>query len=377
MLGFLFALWSQSAGNQTYAALTVEQFEKYVFVEMTNKVFFAKRGTFVGGKGSDKPIIELNDLDKEPGDAITIPLRKALTGTGIYGDQTLWASEEAMVFYYMRTYINQHRHGAGTGGRMSRRRVAFDSDQEAAQALGAWLADKRDAAIFEAFYRLHPAHVVASTATGGLALTQRYHPNWWVPGSTTMTGYGAGPANAAAVTGEEDNLLDQATDKMSAQILDKIAAVAEENNFLPVNVDGEPRYCLVIHPRQAYQLRQDSDWNQAQQQANVRGRSNPMFQGAIGEWNSLIVFKSNRVEAGTTNTSVRRALMIAGNALASALAGGPFTDAETWDYGNEHRYMAGLVYGYMRGDFQSDDVNATVFNQGSMVISTYSPAVAT
>ncbi len=371
------ALWEQSAGNQTYAALTVEQFEKFVFVEMQDKVFFNKKGTFVGGKGSDKPIIEYNQLNKEPGDAITIPLRKVLTGDGIYGDKTLWDNEEAMIFYYMRVYINQLRHGAGTGGRMSRQRVAFDSDQEAATSLGSWLADKKDASTFEAIYRLHTAHVVAGTGSGGLGLTQRYHPNWFIPGSVTMTGYGADPANAAAVTGEEDNLMSQATDKMSAQMLDKIANICEVNNFLPIMVDSEPRFVVIIHPNASYQLRQDTDWNQAQQQANVRGRKNPMFQGAIGEWNSLIVFKSNRVEVGSTNANVRRSIVMAGNALASAASGGPFTDGETWDYGNQHRYMAGLVYGMMRADFQSDDVNATIFNQSSMVVSTYSPAVTT
>ncbi len=368
-------LWEQGAGNATYSALTVEQFESFVFLEMINKVFFGKRGTFVGPRGSDKPIIELNQLSKEPGDAITIPLRLALTGTGKYGDKTLWDNEEAVVFYYMRVYINQLRHAAGTGGRMSRQRVAFDADAEVAQALGTWLADKKDASIFESFYRLHPAHIAASTGTGGLNLTQTYHPNWLVPDSATMTGYGAGPANAAAVTGQEDLLSGEAQQKMSASLLDKLCVIFEENNFLAVNIDGEPRYPLVVHPRQAYQLRQDQDWNQAQQQGNVRGRKNPMFQGAIGEWNSLIVFKSNRVEASTTAVEVRRAIMMGGNAMASALSGGPFTDRETWDYGNQHRYMAGLVFGYMRGDFQSDDVNATIFNQSSMIVSTYSPSV--
>lgn len=367
-------LWSQSAGNQTYAALTVEQFERAVLVEMDNAVFWNKRDVFAGPVGSDKPIIEYNQLNKEAGDAITVPLRKRLTGVGKYGDKTLWDSEEAMIFYYYRVYINQLRHAAGTGGRMSRQRVAFDSDMQAAAALGEWLATKRDDYLFEAIYRLHPAHVVASLANGGLVLTQRYNPNWLVPGSTTMDGYGASPANAAAVTTEEDGMTDAAEFYMSAALLDKIAAQVEANNFLPVKVDGEERYPVIIHPYQAYQLRQDSDWNQAQQQANVRGRANPMFQAAIGEWNNLLVYKSNKAEAGSS-ASIRRALIMAGNAVASAASGGPFTDAETWDYGNQHRYMAGIVFGLMRGDFEEDAATPTILNQSSMIVSTYSPAV--
>lgn len=367
-------LFSQVAGNQAASELTAEQFEEYVFVEHTNKVFFNRRGTFVGPKGSDKPIIEFNQLGKEPGDAITIPLRMALSGAGKFGDQELWGSEEAYVARNMRVYINQLRHGTGTEGRMSRQRVAFDSDVQAARALGEWLARQRDNYVFEAIYRLHPDHVVAATGSGGLGLSQVVHPNWLVAGSASIDGYDSSPANEAAIQAEEALLTGAADEVMSAELLDIIAAQAEVNNFMPIMIDGEPRYILIIHPYQAKQLREDTDWAQAQQNANVRGSQNPMFRGAIGEWNNLVVYKSNKVEVSPGDADVRRAILLAGNACASAMSGGAFTDRETWDYGNQHRYMAGMVFGYRRADWYEQGASDP-FNQSSMIISTYSPAV--
>lgn len=367
------SLFEQPAGNQTYSALTAEEWEALVWAEHLDAVFFTEKDGWIGEPGSDAPIIELDNLNKEPGDGITVPLRKKLTGAGKYGDKTLWDNEEALTFYYLKVFINQLRHASGTAGRMTRQRTAFDSDEQAARALGQWLADKRDGMVFESAYRLIPAHIQASTGTGGLGITARYHVNWYAPDSSTLTGFGSAPANAAAVTGQEDLLADTATQIMGVSLLDDIAAELAVQNILPIIVDGEERYPIVLHPYQTKQLRRDSEWQAAVQAGWKRGRDNPLFKKAIGLWNSLIVYENNRIEAG--NNNCRRAIAFGANFMAYARAGEAFTDRETWDYGNQHRYMAGVVNGWNRADFQSDDANATKFNQSSMVISTYSPGL--
>ncbi len=357
----------------TYDALTAEEFEARVWLEQMDKSFFSEKREWMGEPGSDRPIITLNNLQKEAGDAITVPLLKLLTGDGKFGDETLWDSEEAMVFYNLRVYINQWRHATGTKGRINRQRPAFNSDQAASLAMGRWMAGKLDQMIFDALYKLYPAHITAAANIGGLAKTARYNPNWYVPNAGgDMDGYGADPANLAAVTAEEDELTDSSSHHMGTGLLEDVAAELRVNNFIPIIVDGQEFYIGILHPYQAKQLRQDSLWNDAMQTAWGTGQNNPLFTGAMGKWAGIVLFEHNRVAVGTY-ANVRRAIFMAGNAMAYARSGEVYTNRQKWDYDNQNRYSIGVTNGYMRGDFVSDDANAYVFNQSSFIMSTFSP----
>lgn len=357
----------------TYDALTAEEFEAKVWLEQQDKSFFSAKREWQGDPGSDRPIITLNNLEKEAGDAITVPLLKKLTEDGKYGDETLWDHEEAMVFYNLRCYINQLRHATGTKGRMARKRPAFSTDAAASLAIGRWLAEKLDQMVFDTIYKLYPAHIVALAASGGLAKTERYHPNWYVPVSGgALDGYGADPANEAAVTTEEDQLTDSSAHHFNTTIISDMAAEMRVNNFMPVIENGEEFYLGFIHPYQYKQLRVDTNWNEAMQMAWGEGKKNPLFTGALGYWDGVVLYRHNKVAVGTSE-NIRRAIFMGGNALVYARAGEAFTNRALWDYENEHRFAIGVINGWMRGDFVSDDANAYVFNQSSMIASTFSP----
>ncbi len=366
------ALSSFDYTGATYDALTAEEFEARVWLEQDDKRFFAEKREWIGEPGSDSPIITLNNLEKEAGDAITVLMLKLLSEAGKYGDETLWDSEEAMVWYNLRCFINQLRHATGTAGRMTRKRVAFNTDTAAAMALGRWMAGKLDQAVFDCYYKLFPIHI-STSGSGGLAKTVRWNPNWYVPNAGgSMDGFGADPANEAAITVEEDQLADSSSHHMSTGILEDIAAEMRVENVMPVIVDGQEFFMGILHPYQAKQLRQDALWNDAMQRAWGTGQSNPLFTGAMGRWAGLVLYEHNRVAVGT-NVNVRRGIFFGGNSMAYARSGEAYTNRQLWDYDNERRYAIGVVNGYMRADFISDDVNATVFNQSSICVSTFSP----
>src|SRR5262245_54017419 len=90
-----------------------------LFHEVTAKTFW---GRFMG-KGSDSLIQQLTDTQKDKGDRIRVILRMLGTGSGIQGDNTLEGNEEALQTYTDDLLINQLRHAARTGGRVSEQRV--------------------------------------------------------------------------------------------------------------------------------------------------------------------------------------------------------------------------------------------------------------
>jgi hypothetical protein len=75
----------------------------------------------------------------------------------------------------------------------------------------------------------------------------------------------------------------------------------------PVKINGKETYVMVISRLQEKSLRADSKWITSQQEANVRGEDNPIFSGAIGIWDGVVIKVSERAQyrvgaGGTTAT---------------------------------------------------------------------------
>ena len=67
----------------------------------------------------------------------------------------------------------------------------------------------------------------------------------------------------------------------------------------PVKVNGEDFYICLVHPLQLKSLRGEAAWLQAQREANKRGNQNPIFSGAEGIWNGVVLHKYQRTELRT------------------------------------------------------------------------------
>lgn len=64
----------------------------------------------------------------------------------------------------------------------------------------------------------------------------------------------------------------------------------------PIKLGGKDQYALVISRLQEKSLKADKRWNENQQNANVRGEKNPIFSGAIGIWDGVIIKVSERMQ---------------------------------------------------------------------------------
>lgn len=220
-----------------------------LYVEAQRQMFFNK---FEGPEGSGMPVIRKDDLSKQPGDVIHINTLYNLTGSGVTGGDTLQGNEEEIRLAQTDLTIDWWRHAVAIDKR-AKGRINFDFVVQAAQPLlSKTAAKKMDNAIFALF-------------------------------GTKTTALYAGDASG---TGSLD-----ASDIMSTKLLSKVKTYLTHKLAEPVmDSNGNSYFNIVISEFDEYNLKQDERWIKAQQFAANRGTDNPMFTGALGVWDGMIIF---------------------------------------------------------------------------------------
>ena len=105
----------------------------------------------------------------------------------------------------------------------------------------------------------------------------------------------------------------------------------------PIKVDGMDKYIMLVHPWAARDLKDDPKWLAAQQNANVRGSKNPIFTGALGEYDGVILYEYERVvcdNTGASSANVCHNLLLGRQAACFAVARPAKHIEQTDDYGN-------------------------------------------
>src|SRR3990172_8485288 len=253
-------------------ALAVKRWSTSLAVEAEKKMYFKK---FLGSV-----ITRLADLEKKAGDQITHGLRMKRRGAGVTGDNTLEGNEEALTYYSDALLIDQLRHAVRSKGKASEQRVPYNMRATAREALATWWAERFDELIF---VYLSGARGVDTTLT--------------LPtGFTTFAGNALQTPDAAHIF--YANGLAKATitaaDVLTLSEIDKLVEKAEtvDPMIQPIMVDGEKTWVLLIHPYQATDLRTNTatgQWLDIQKAANSRGGSNPIFSGALGMYNGVVI----------------------------------------------------------------------------------------
>lgn len=335
--------------------LAVKLYSKRLFYEALKETSVFK---FIG-KGSDA-LIQLNPELKEVGDQLTYGLRMLLTGDGVQGDSTLEGNEEALTLYSDSILINQLRHAVRSGGKMSEQRVPYSIREEAMQGLKDWFADRIDTGFFNQI-----CGYAAQTDTKFTGNNTAVEPD--------SSHYIYATASTAEVSLS-------ASSSFSLALIDRAVTKAKTltPKIRPLKINGESKFVCFIHPFQTYQLRVNNtgtgQWVDIQKAAMMGGQisKNPIYTGALGEYNNVILHESTRVTQGLSAANVKRAVMC--GAQAAVLCTGKQTKAgldatwveELFDYKNQLGVAGGLIYGMKKSRFNSADF-------GTIVISSYSP----
>jgi len=384
-----------SEPGQTYnRALVKTLIEKKTHHEYLNKFYFKK---LVGADGSGAPIIKKDNFKKDKGDTFRMHMLPQLTGSGKPGDLTLIQSEESVIPYYVDMYINQLRHAVRSDGRMSDQRGEIDFIQEARPLLTNWVAKQLEVNMIRTAINGWPAFIQCSTTYGGLNVNSaapRPARYWYIAGGNDPTHSATDATYVNNVAAGETALENVETDWLKPTDLEFLAYKARTLNIPPIQTLGmRGGYVLLVHPNQTYQLRKNSTWFNAMQNAGPRDEKGNLIFAGVGadgyvlSYAGIHVFESNEILNSqpsalytddaqiddAADTNVYRAIMLGGNAIAWSEAKTPFFTTEDIDYANQTGVAINTMFGMGRTDYKSDDSNATIYARNLIVYSTYSP----
>jgi len=265
-------------------AIAVEKFNAMAFREYVDKLILKPWM----GTSAEAVIHVQEDILKSVGDAVTFNLAGALSGAGITGDSTMEGNEEAMNFYGHRLVIDQVKNAVLLAGSMTERRAAFSLRMEALHALTTWLAQKVEDDAFAALASVdgtaYGSAAEAAKDTFLAANADRYLFGDSVANNGTTNDHSASLTQIDAT----NDILD--TDQITlAKRLAELASPA----IRPVRIEnGEEVYLMLVHPLCGRDLKASTAWQNAQRDAAFRGSSNPIFTGAIGMYDGVIVKES-------------------------------------------------------------------------------------
>lgn len=331
------------------------------------------------------------ELSKAKGDKITIGLRMQLAQAGVQGDATAEGNEEALTIYTDAILIDQMRGLVRTGGKMSQQRVPFSIREESMEGLRDWWADRYDLCFFNQLGGATVNQTLANATYSSNATDTRYTGNQVaiapVSGTTLLLGGSTGQLSTANL---EASLSGTTTYNFNLQDIDRCVARAKTNApaIRPIKVRGEDKYVMFIHPFQTYTLRKNSNtgqWLDIQKAAMTGGQvaNNPLYTGAIGEYNGVILHEDARVpiiqtigspsgdSTSSANTNYFRGIFAGAQALGFAVGMDNGDGEMTWveelfDYENQLGVSAGCIFGMKKMVFNSSDFS-------TIVVSTYAP----
>lgn len=292
-----------------------------------------------------------DDTQKGPGDRIRCILRMQLSGTGIQGDGTLEGNEEDLLTHTDDVVINQLRHAVRSGGKMSEQRIPFSVREEARMGLQDWWADRIDTSFFNQLAG-HSGQTDTRFTGNQSALAPDSNHRIYANGHTTET-----DLTATASAQFNLSLIDQAV--LKARTLSPVVR--------PVRTEAGQKYVMFITPEQHYDLRRSTatlEWGDIQKAAMQGGNisNNPIFTGALGEYNGVILHEAFRLPVldSTGGSKIGRAVLSGAQAMVWAYGRESGPNRMSWveeifDYGNQLGVSAGAIFGCKKARYNSED----------------------
>lgn len=243
------------------------------------------------------------DLENVKGDSVVFGLMTNLNGSGVEGNRQKLSGAEDTLNIYDFTVQTQLVRNAVSRYEADDQKTQYDMLKEIKGALKQWLADWFD---------------------NKLISRLSYNPS-------------NGEVLYASAAGTQSSIT--ANDKLTTTIISraKRKAMMHAPKVQPIKVDGMDKYIMLVSPWAARDLKDDPKWLAAQQNANVRGSKNPIFTGALGEYDGVILYEYERVlssNIGASSANVCQNLLLGKQAACFAVARPAKHIEQTDDYGN-------------------------------------------
>jgi len=318
------------------SGLQVSRWAKELFTAAKKDTYISR---FFGG--SNSAIQVLTDLKAAKGKDVTVGLKMKIAGTGVTGDNTLAGNEVAIDSYTQTVTLDQLRQGVLSTGKMHDKKHLIDFRKEALDSLKVWFAETMEKDMIDTLSGV----TSDSSNVATYAFTDVTHTIWW--DASTAAPVTTSPVTALAVA-----------DKLVPEVISNSVARAKllDPKFRPIRVGGKDYYLLLVHPESAHVLKNDSDWMNAQQHAMPRGSDNPLFTGALGMWDGVVLHEHDQIQTATVNTiHANRNLLLGAQAGIVAFGGEHSWHEESVDRGNKLSVSASIIYEMAKAKFNAKD----------------------
>lgn len=281
------------------ANLVPKVWAKKVWHEGVKDSYFDK---FTAMDGSN--VVHQNkDLTNVKGDSVVFGLMMNLTGSGVEGNRQKLSGSEDTLNIYDFTVQTQLVRNAVSRFEADDQKSQYDMLKEIKVVLKQWLSDWLDNKLID-------------------KLTSN--------NSNAETVYASASGMQASIT---------ANDKLTTTIISRAKRKAQMHapKIQPIKIDGMDKYIMLVSPWAARDLKDDQKWLAAQQNANVRGSKNPIFTGALGEYDGVVLYEYERVyniNSGASSANVCHNLLLGKQAACFAVARPAKHIEQTDDYGN-------------------------------------------
>lgn len=342
--------------------LTAEQWDDGIFEEYLQQLWFMH----IMGESSDMCINVKTELQKKPGDAITVGIRSQLKGGHVTGRNKGVGNEGRVDFYGQRFTIDNDRQVVKVEDvPMSQKRVPWDV-----------LKQVREALVDQSKQQLENDIMTALCDTASGRVRGRYI-------------YGATDGNWNATHTTALTNIDNAADQLTTGITD----IAKRKALIPINATAKIRpmkvqvgqsfqewFISVHHP---YSVRDmilnDAAWKNAQLNVPpISGNSHVLYTGASfkGSWNGVLLYEWDRVPLVASTIQVGHGLLM--GAQAGVVVWGQtskFSEDTSQDLG--HDYVAELheIRGIGKVVYNRSSVSGET-NEDAGVVHIFSAAVA-
>lgn len=343
----------------------------------------ALKYTDIGPLIGDDPnsiIHRKTETQKGPGDQITYGIRMQLSGAGFTENQLAEGNGESLTTYSDSLVINELGHVVGVKSRntIDQQRIPWDLRDEAKGGLSDWYAKRFSVAFFNQVCGFTIQADVRYTGLNAVV----------APSSTRIIRQSARASDDLLVAGDEFtiDLIDKGKE-LAITATPKIRAATFSGGTMGMggrrdyNKTLTDRYVMYLHPYQITDMRKNTSTGQWQDliKAAYMGSKEgfPIYNGAIGEYNSVVLRQAfdvtNGVSATSTEvTTVKRAVLLGGQACMIAFGqdGGPNKyrwNEELFDHKRRLEVSAWTIHGLRKVRYNSVDY-------GTVVVSTYAVA---
>jgi len=360
------------ANTSAATGLTVQQWDAEFYMEALNASIFKP----FHGTATNSVIQVKEDLSKKPGDSVTYSLVNKLSGGGVTGSNTLEGNEESLVSRSLRVIIDQKRNAVVVPV-LEDQFSSIPLRMAAKDALLDWSMElNRDDTIDALGAILNVAYGAATEANKDI----------WAVDNVDRVLFGKLNSNYNVDHSVALATLDNTADKLTSAALSLMKRIAKTAS--PKIRPLKPRkgfvtsdsYVLFAGSLLVRDLALDSAFLQANREARLRGKLNPLFAGADYIWDNIAIYEVEDIPidagAGSGGIDVAACYLCGAQAIAFAVAKRPQSIEEDFDYKDKQGVAIRQWFKIQKMTFGSDGASDTGDQKDHGIVTGWFAAVA-